>query len=100
MVNLKKTLFILLSVLFLNGCLQSTAMLGPAITLGSTGNIMHAGLQFGANKAIKKETGKDTLTYIADAVDQGINDKKAKKELANLLENHIKKSRKLINIKN
>jgi hypothetical protein len=45
-------------------------LLGPGVTIATTGNIMQAGLQYGANTAIKKETGKDAITHLKDAVNQ------------------------------
>jgi len=57
------------SVILLSGCLQTTALLGPSMTVATTGNILQAGLQYGANTAIKNETGKDTLEHLQDAVE-------------------------------
>ena len=65
----KKILFLLLCIIFLNGCIHTTSLLGPGLTVVTSGNIMQAGLQYGANTAIKIETGKDTLEHIKDAVD-------------------------------
>jgi len=48
----------LLLLLFFNGCVQSSAFLGPAVTIASTGNLSHGGLSYGSNKIIKKITGK------------------------------------------
>ena len=59
-----KISFIFLSLIFLSGCLQTTALLGPSMTIATTGNVLQAGLQYGANTAIKNETGKDTFEYI------------------------------------
>ena len=54
-----KKLIIGLSFLFLfNGCAQSLAFLGPAITGASTGSATNAGLSYGSGKVIKKVTGK------------------------------------------
>ena len=39
---MKKLFFSLFAVTFLTGCVQSTAMIGPAMTLVSTGNTTHA----------------------------------------------------------
>ena len=66
----------------LSGCAQNVALLGPAITLGTTGNVMQAGIQYGTNHAIKQETGKDALTYISDVVEE---DQKKKNSIKNLL---------------
>ncbi len=63
-------LYLVLS-LFLTGCLQTTAMIGPAITLASTGNISQAGMTFFTNKAIKDETGMNTLEFVSNKIDEG-----------------------------
>ena len=59
----KKIYFLVLIGMLLSGCIQSTALLGPGVTIATTGNIMQAGFQYGANSAIKNETGKDALTH-------------------------------------
>ena len=51
-------------LLLFTGCVQSTAFLGPAITVASTGNIYQAGLSYGSNLAIKKITGKSPIENI------------------------------------
>jgi hypothetical protein len=61
-----KVYFLILISISLSGCIQSTALLGPGITIATTGNVMQAGLQYGANKAIEKETGKDVITHLKD----------------------------------
>ena len=48
----------LLFLLFFNGCVQSSAFLGPAVTIASTGNVYQAGLSYGSNKMITSITGK------------------------------------------
>ena len=63
-------LYLVLS-LFLTGCLQTTAMIGPTITLASTGNISQAGMTFFTNKAIKDETGMNTLEFVSNKIDEG-----------------------------
>ena len=66
----QKIYFLAIIFIFLSGCIQSTALLGPGVTLATTGNVMQAGLQYGANTAIKNETGKDAFTHLKDAVDE------------------------------
>ena len=70
-----KITFLFLLFIFLNGCLHSTALLGPGLTVVTSGNIMQAGFQYGANAAIKKETGRDTLEHIKYAIDNENKDK-------------------------
>ncbi len=98
-------LYLVLS-LFLTGCLQTTAMMGPAITLVSTGNISQAGITFFTNKAIKDETGMNTLEFVSNKIDEG----KKKKEVDDnfninnnfiiLVKNNFDKTRKIILIQN
>ena len=65
--------------------MQSAALLGPSITVATTGNIMQAGLQYGANSAIKKETGKDTFNHLKDAVQSKDKQKKFIVEFTELI---------------
>ena len=64
-----KLYFILLSFIFLSGCFQTTALLGPGMTIISTGNVAQAGFQYGANTAIKKETGKYPMIHFKETVE-------------------------------
>ena len=64
-----KLYFILFSFIFLTGCLQSSALLGPGLTIVSTGNVAQAGFHYGANKAVKKETGKYPITHFKETVE-------------------------------
>ena len=89
----KKIVFILISVVLLTGCAQSTAFLGPAITVAATGNIAQAGFTYGTNEAIKRETGKDTIQYVSSLLEP--EDKKVtiNEDLVALVESSIKKTR-------
>jgi hypothetical protein len=95
----KKIVFLLLSFFFLNNCVQSTALLGPVITVASTGNIYQAGIQYGTNKAVKKETGKDTVEYISTVLNSE-QEKTMNENLKILVEKRIKKTRAIISKKN
>ena len=48
--------------------MPGVALLGPAYTLTSTGNIYHAGLSYGANHAVKKTTGKSAAENIKNII--------------------------------
>ena len=93
----KKIYFLVLISVFLSGCIQSTALLGPGVTIATTGNIMQAGLQYGANTAIKNETGKDAITHLKDAVNEEQDNKKLEEKIRNITKNTIDKvKRKLL----
>ena len=85
----QKIYFLAIIFIFLSGCIQSTALLGPGVTLATTGNIMQAGLQYGANKAIKNETGKDALTHLKDALDEEQDNQKVEKKIKTIVKNTI-----------
>jgi len=93
-----KTSFLFLFLILLNGCLQSTAMLGPGITLATSGNIFQAGFQYGANSAIKNETGKDAITLVKDVVEEEQNKRKFNKNFKTMVKRRIEKARKKIDI--
>ena len=90
---LKIYLLIVISMSF-SGCIQSTALLGPGVTIATTGNIMQAGFQYGANTAIKKETGKDVLTHLKDVVEEEQDNKKLEITIKDIATNTIEKVKK------
>ena len=55
---MEKIVLTIVGLVFLNGCVQSTAMIGPVITVASSGNIYKAGGQVGTNIYLKQQTGK------------------------------------------
>ena len=75
-------------------------MVGPAMTLASTGNIYQAGLSFSANKAVEKETGMQTHEYISKILDENnlkkSNSNQFEKNLSTLLQENFEKTRKII----
>ena len=92
---MKKVCIALLSLLFLNGCVQSTAMVGPTLTLVSTGSIYQAGMTLGANKAVENETGMTTSQLVSNTLNDQKNSKNNLDEsLVILLDLNIYKTRK------
>ena len=67
--NIKKKLLLLFSFLLLNGCFEPTALMGPAITVGTSGNIYQAGLSYGTNQVVQKATGKSSIEHIVKFLD-------------------------------
>ena len=63
-------------LLLLNGCVQNSAFLGPALTMASTGSVLQAGLSHGSNEVIKKITGKTTIENIKEALASSENENK------------------------
>jgi len=95
--GINKLLICILMGIILSGCAQSTAMLGPAITLASSGNVSQAGLTFFTNKAVEKETGMDTVAFVSNKIDEQNSKTKLKREFKNMVEiNFLKTREKLI----
>ena len=99
----KRNIFLYLVLgFFLTGCFQTTAMIAPVITLASTGNISQAGITFLTNKAIKDETGMNTLEFVSNKIDEGKNKKKVddnfdiNDDFIILVKNNFNKTRKII----
>jgi len=67
--SLKKIIFLILGLFFLNSCIDATAFLGPAITVGTSGNVYQAGLSYGSNQLIKETTGKTTFEHMSEFID-------------------------------
>ena len=86
MKNLKLS-FIFLVFIFLSGCFQTTALLGPSLTAATTGNILQAGFQYGASTAIKNETGEYPLLHIKKKVEE-------KNNLKDFIRNKIEATKK------
>jgi hypothetical protein len=89
-----KIYFLIVISISLSGCIQSTALLGPGVTIATTGNVMQAGFQYGANTAIKNETGKDVLTHLKDVVEEEQDDKKLELTIKDIAINSIAKVKK------
>ena len=89
--RLNKVLVYIIAGIILSGCAQSTAMLGPALTLASTGNATQAGMTFFTNKVVQKETGMDTVSFVSNKIEQ--NSSKNRK-FKKLVENNFEKTRK------
>ena len=62
---MKKILLNIFILIFLSGCFQNTAMIGPGVTFVSTGNFPQAFGAFVTNKAVEEETGMQTHQFIA-----------------------------------
>ncbi len=99
-VSIKKYILFSILTVLLNSCVQSTAMVGPAYTFVSTGNIFQTGFTFGANKMVEKETGLSPSEIISNKLNKDKNKKKndnnIDESLLILVDLNIKKTREII----
>ena len=69
----KKIIFGLFLFTFLGACAAPTAMLGPAYTFTSTGNVLQAGFSYGSGELVTMYTGKTPMENVIEITS---NDKK------------------------
>jgi len=93
---LNKIIFGLFLASFLAGCAQNAALLGPAYTLATSGNVYHAGFTYGGNELITKATGKSATQNLKDVFVP----KKEDTEFQKLVKKNIKETRKKLNFSN
>ena len=86
----------ILIITILSGCAQNTALLGPAYTLGTSGNVYQASLTYGSDQMITKLTGKST----AQNVKEILIPKEQDSEFEKLVKNRITETRKKLNFSN
>ena len=55
---MKKIFLLLSAILFLNGCVQTTSMMGPTYTLVKTGSVVQAGSSIATSYGIKSTLGQ------------------------------------------
>ena len=92
--RLLKIFTILVSFLFLTGFTPFVTILGPGVTVLTSGNIYKATAQFIIDQSIKKKTGKNSLTLVKEELDKKKNKNEFNEELRNLVEKRIKMTRK------
>ncbi len=102
--RLFRILTIILSFFFLTGFVPILSLVGPGVTVLTSGNIYKASAQFIVNQHIEKETGKNSLTLIKETLIEET-DKKIKinsfdEDLRQLVETRIKTTRQKLNNQN
>ena len=96
-----KIIKLIIILLFLSGCVQTSALLGPMYTIGTTGNALQAGVSYGTSYAVKKITGKT----VSENVDSIVDTEELKKELKEnpddffrIVKKYVKKPNTIVSI--
>jgi outer membrane lipoprotein-sorting protein len=63
---MKKIIFVIFVGLFLSGCFQVVALVGPALTGATSGNIYQSALSYSLSYGVKKRTGKTIIENVID----------------------------------
>ena len=93
---LNKIIIGLFFVSFLSGCAQNVALLGPAYTLATSGNVYQAGFTYGGNEVISITTGKSAAQNFKDV----ITPKPEDTDFQKLVKKNIEETRKKLNFSN
>jgi len=85
---MKKVIFVVIATVFLNGCFQVLALVGPAATGVASGNIYQSAISYSFSYGVKKTTGKTVIENIIDLSknskrEEQIAENKANKDLIN-----------------
>ena len=85
-----KICFYFTSFLFLTGFVQLPAVMGPAITIATSGNLAKATAQLVFDYEFKKKTGKSSLKYISEEVSNNNKENQINEDFKNLIEKRVK----------
>jgi len=88
--RLFKICLFLLSFTFLTGFVQIATVLGPAVTIASSGNLVKATAQLVFDNEFKKKTGKSSLSYIKEEVSKNNNQNNINNDFKELIEKRVK----------
>ena len=79
-----------MTFLFLTGFVPLPAVLGPALTVATSGNLVKASAQLIIDNEFKKKTGKSSLGYITEEVSKNNQENLINKDLKDLIEKRVK----------
>jgi len=90
---MKKVIFVVIAAVFLNGCFQILALVGPAATGVASGNIYQSAISYSLSYGVQKTTGKTIIENVIDLnknSNKSINKKKiAKNKKVDILVNSL-----------
>ena len=95
----KKLIFGLLLFFSLGACTAPTAMLGPAYTLTSTGNVAQAGFSYGSSELITMYTGKTPIENVIEITSKDENIQKQtleSEDFKNLIKTRVIKTNNIL----
>ena len=95
-----KILTIITSFFFLTGFTPILSVIGPGMTILTSGNIYKASAQFIIDQSIKKKTGKSSLTLVKEELDKKSKKNKFNENLKKLVEERVKITRKKLDDQN
>ena len=65
---MKKSILLIITLVFLNACAEYTALVGPSLTMAKSGSVVQTGTAYATSYGIKKATGQSPGEYIQTLV--------------------------------
>ena len=103
MIRLFRIVIVILSFFFLTGFVPIFSIIGPGVTVLTTGNLYKAAAQLLIDQSIKKKTGKNSLTLVKDEINKNNKEYKKNKfneDLKQLVEKRIRITRQELDNQN
>ena len=63
---MRNVIFLIIATVFLNGCFQVLALVGPAATGVASGNVYQSAISYSFSYGVKKTTGKTVIENVID----------------------------------
>lgn len=97
-----KIVTVLASFFFLTGFLPFVSLLGPSLTVVTSGNVYKAGTQYLFSKTMNTGPGKNSLNLIIEKIDnkEKVKEDNINQQLKNLVEKRIKITKAKLNFQN
>ena len=80
---MKKVIFVVIATVFLNGCFQVLALVGPAASGVATGNIYQSAISYSLSYGVQKTTGKTIIENVIELNKKTNSNKKIAKKVRN-----------------
>ena len=80
---MKKVILVVIATVFLNGCFQVLALVGPAATGVASGNIYQSAISYSFSYGVKQKTGKTIIENVIDLNKDFKSNEKIAKDQAN-----------------
>ena len=61
---MKKGIFLIITLVFLNACAEYTALVGPGVTMAKSGSVLQSSTSFATSYGIKKAIGQSPGEYV------------------------------------
>ena len=65
---MKKSIFLIITLAFLNACAEYSALVGPSFTMAKSGSVLQSGTSFATSYGIKKAIGQSPGEYALSLV--------------------------------